>query len=63
MQRQRNVQKVKEHGENPPDQTNEEEIKILPEKEFRTIILQLIQNLENKTDAWINRQEAWIKMV
>ena len=35
MRRQRNTQHMKEQGKNPPDQTNEEEIGILPEKEFK----------------------------
>ena len=52
---------MKEHGENPPDQTNEEEIKSLPAKYFRIIIVNIIQNLENKMEAWIYRLEAWIK--
>ena len=29
---------MKEQGKNPPDQTNEEEIGSLPEKEFRVMI-------------------------
>ena len=32
---------------NPPDQTNEEEIGSLPEKEFRVLIVMMIQNLGN----------------
>ena len=32
MRRQRNTQKMKEQGKNPPDLTNEEEIRRLPEK-------------------------------
>ena len=35
---------------NPPNQTKEEEIGSLPEKEFR-IILKMTQNLENKNGA------------
>ena len=30
---------MKEQGKNPPDQTNEEEIVSLPEKEFRAMIV------------------------
>ena len=52
---------MKEHGKNPQDQTNEEEIGSLPEKKFRIIIVKQIQNLENKIEAQINRLEAWIK--
>ena len=35
---------MKEQGKNPPDQTNEEEIGSLPEKEFRVMVLKMIQN-------------------
>ena len=41
---------MKEQGKNPPDQTNEEEIGGLPEKEFRVMIVKLIQNLRNRMD-------------
>ena len=40
--RQRNTQQMKEQGINPPDQTNEEEIGSLPEKEFRIMIVKMI---------------------
>ena len=38
---------MKEQGKNPPDQTNEE-IGSLPEKEFRVMIVRMIQNLGNR---------------
>ena len=41
---------MKEQGKNPPDQTNEEEIGNLPEKEFRIIIVKMIQNLGNRME-------------
>ena len=41
---------MKEQGKNPPDQTNEEEIGILSEKEFRVMIVKLIQNLGNRME-------------
>ena len=41
---------MKEQGKNPPDQTNEEEIGNLPEKEFRVMILKMIQNLRNRIE-------------
>ena len=50
MRRQRNTQQKKEHGKNPPDQTNEEEIGNLPEKEFRVMIVEMIQNLGNRME-------------
>ena len=48
MKRQRNIQQVKEQYKCPPNQTKEEEIESLPEKEFRIMIVQMIQNLEKK---------------
>ena len=39
---------MKEQGKNPLDQTNEEEIGSLPEKEFKVMIVKMIQNLGNK---------------
>ena len=39
------MQQMKKQGKNPPDQTNEEEIGSLPEKEFRIMIVKMIQNL------------------
>ena len=50
MRRQRNTQQIKEQGKNPPDQTNEEEIGSLPEKEFRVMIVKMIQNLRNRME-------------
>ena len=42
------MQQMKEQRKNPPNQTNEEEIGNLPEKEFRVMILKMIQNLGNR---------------
>ena len=39
------MQQVKGQGKNPRDQTNEEEIGSLHEKEFRVMIVKMIQNL------------------
>ena len=50
MRRQRNTQQMREQGKNPPDQTNEEEICSLPEKEFRIMIVKMIQNLGNRME-------------
>ena len=41
---------MKEQGKNPPDQTNEEEIGSLPEKEFREMIVKMTQNLGNRME-------------
>ena len=48
MKRQRNIQQVKEQDKCQPYQTKEEEIGNLPDKEFQTMIVKMIQNLENK---------------
>ena len=44
------MQKMKKQGKNPPDQTNEEEIGSLPEKEFRGMIVKMIQNLGSRME-------------
>ena len=50
MRRQRNTEQIKEQSKSPPDQTNEEEIGSLPEKEFRVMIVKMIQNLGNRME-------------
>ena len=60
MKRQRNIQQVKEHDKNPPNQTKKEEIGSLPEKEFR-IMTKMIQNFENKMELQINSQGTRIE--
>ena len=61
MKRQRNIQLVKEHDKNPPNQTKEEEIRNISEKEFRIMIVKMIQNLESKMGLQINRLETRIE--
>ena len=41
---------MKDQSKNPPDQTNEEEIGSLPEKEFRVVIVKMNQNLGNRME-------------
>ena len=60
MKRQRNTQQVKEHNKCPPNQTKEERIGSLPEKEFRITIVKMIQNLENKMELQMNSLETKI---
>ena len=50
MRRQRNTQQMKDQDKNPRDVTNEEEIGRIPEKEFRIMIVKMIQNLGNRID-------------
>ena len=52
---------MKEYDKNLQDQINEEESSNQPEQEVRVIIVKMIQNLENKMKAQINRLEARIK--
>ena len=61
MKIQRNTHRGKEHEKCPPSQTKEEEIGNLPEKEFRIMIIKVIQNLENKTELQINSLETKIE--
>ena len=48
MTRQRNTTQMKEQTRNTEVQINEEEISKLPEKEFRILIVKMIENLENR---------------
>ena len=61
MKRQKNAQQVKEQNKCPPNQTKEKEIGNLPDKEFRIMIVKMIQNLENKLELQINSLETRIK--
>ena len=61
MKRQRNNQQVKEQDKCPPNQTKEEEIGNLPDKEFQIMIVKLILNLEIKMESQINSLETRIE--
>ena len=61
MKRQKNSQQIKEQDKCPPNQTKEEEIGNLPEKEFQIMIVKMIQNLENKLELQINILETRIE--
>ena len=60
MKRQRNTQQVKEQDKCPPNQTKEEEIGNLPDKQFQIVIVKMIQNHEIKMESQINSLEARI---
>ena len=62
MKRERNIQQVKEHDKCTPNQTRGGD-RSLPEKEFRIIIVKMIQNLENKMELQINSLETRIEKV
>ena len=53
----------KEQDKCPPNQTKEEEIGNLPDKEFRIMIVKMLQNLENKMDLQINSLETRIEKI
>ena len=61
MKRQKNIQQVKEHDKCLPNQTKGKETGSLPEKEFRIMIVQMIQNLETKMELQINRLKTRIE--
>ena len=61
MKRQSNTQQVKEQEKCPPNQTKEEEIGNLPDKEFQITIVKMIQNLEIKMESQINSLDTRIE--
>ena len=64
MKRQRNTQQVKEQDKCPPNQTKEEEIGNLPDKEFHIMIVKMIQNIDmiKKMQESFNKDLEEIKM-
>ena len=52
---------TKEQGKSLQDQINEEEIGKLPEKEFRVMIVNMIQNLGNRMEAQIEKMQEMFK--
>ena len=50
MKRQRNTMQMKEQTRNTQVQINEEEIGKLPKKEFRIMIVKMIQSLKNRKE-------------
>ena len=61
MKRQRNIQQVKEHDKSSPNHTKEEEIGSLTEKEFKIMIIKMLQNFENEMELQINSLETRIE--
>ena len=56
------MSQMKEQGKNLQHQINEEKIGNLPEKEFRVMIVKIIQNLGNRMEARIKKiQELFYK--
>ena len=50
MKRQRKIAQMKEQDRNSQDQINEEEMGKPSEREFRVMIIKMIQNLKNRMD-------------
>ena len=63
MKRQRNTQQVKKQEKCPPNQTKDKEIGNLPEKEFKIMIVKMIQNLEIKMESQTNSLETRIEKI
>ena len=62
MRWQKNMSQMKEQDKTLQDQINEEEIGNLPEKEFRVMIIKIIQNLRKRMEARIEKiQEMFNK--
>ena len=61
MRQQKNTSQIKEQGKNLQDQINEEVIGNLPEKEFRVMIVKMIQNLGNRMKAWTEKIQEMFK--
>ena len=55
------MSQMKEQGKNIQNQINEEEIGNLPEKEFRVMIVKMIQNLRNRMEAQIEKIQEIFK--
>ena len=47
MKTQRNTAQMKEKGRNSQDRINKDEISNLPEREFRIMVIKMLQRLEN----------------
>ena len=61
MKSQRNIQKVEDQDKCSPNQTKEEGIGSLPDKEFRIMIVKMIQKFENKMELQVNSLETRIE--
>ena len=57
MKRQRAMYQMKEQDKTPEKQLNEVEVGKLPEKEFRIMIVKMIQDLGNRMEAKIEKMQ------
>ena len=58
MKRQGNIYQMKEKDKTPENQLNEVEIGNLPEKQFRIMIVKMIQDLRKRMEAKIRKMQA-----
>ena len=61
MKSQRKMSKMKEKDKTQEEQLSEVEIRNLPEKDFRVMLVRMIQDLGNKLEANINKLEKTFK--
>ena len=61
MKRQRAMYQMKEQDKTPEKQLNEVEIRNLPEKEFRIMIVKMIQDLGKRMEAKIEKIQEMFK--
>ena len=57
MKRQRTMYQMKEQDKAPEKQLNEVEIGSLPEKEFRVMIMKIIQDLRKRMEVKIEKMQ------
>ena len=57
MKRQGNIYQMKEKDKTPENQLNEVEIGNLPEKQFRIMIVKMIQDLRKRMEAKIEKMQ------
>ena len=60
MKRQRAMYQMKEQDKTPEKQLNEMEISNLPEKEFRIMIVKMIQGLRKRMEAKIEKMQKML---
>ena len=58
MRQQGNVFQMKEQNKTPEEQVNDMEIDNVPKKEFRVMIVKMIQELGKRIDAWSKKLQA-----
>ena len=61
MKRQRAMYQMKKQDKTPEKQLNEVEIGNLPEKEFRKMIVKMIQDIRKRMEAKIEKMQESLK--